>query len=266
MLLFVGLLIFSWFYYFVLFFCLFCSLLLCNNYLLGCNYYLFFRYFFVILFCLIVMLCYYFLFCCYLFWRYQFACFLLLCYFILLLLLSICYLLIFLVINLLLVKIWVKCPIPGLMKIWDRRIMLRKKRCCFDAFNPFPINVSLLYILKTSENHRFSHVFRVYISGTLVENGPTVIFQYFKEVKSFEETPCCGQFEMQSSQSSHGSAWTFFFFWLSDKKLIPNLQVSLLLLILPALIPDEEKKLRQIFFSHLFVVPHKVLWRPLRPS
>ena len=144
--------------------------------MLGCNYYLLFRLFFcyfILLDCHVMLLFSVLL----LFLRYQFACFLLLCYFILLLLLSICYLFIFLVINLLLVKIWVKSPTTGLMKIWDRRIMLRKKRCCFDAFNPFSINVSLLYILKTSERHRLSHVFRVYISGTLVENGPTVIFQ-----------------------------------------------------------------------------------------
>ena len=37
-------------------------------------------------------------------------------------------------------------------------------------FNPFSTNVPLLYPLKTSENLRFSDVFRGYRSGTLVEN------------------------------------------------------------------------------------------------
>ena len=36
--------------------------------------------------------------------------------------------------------------------------------------NPFSSNVPLLYPLKTSENFRFSDVFRGYRSGTLVEN------------------------------------------------------------------------------------------------
>ena len=39
------------------------------------------------------------------------------------------------------------------------------------SFNPFLTNASLLYPLKTSENLRFSDVFRGYRSGTLVENG-----------------------------------------------------------------------------------------------
>ena len=37
--------------------------------------------------------------------------------------------------------------------------------------NPFSTNVPLLYSLKTSENLRFSDVFRGYRSGKLVENG-----------------------------------------------------------------------------------------------
>ena len=37
--------------------------------------------------------------------------------------------------------------------------------------NPFPTNVPILYALKTSENCRFSDVFRGYRSGTLVKNG-----------------------------------------------------------------------------------------------
>ena len=40
-----------------------------------------------------------------------------------------------------------------------------------NGFNPFSTNVPLLYPLKTSENIRFSDVFRGYRSGTLVENG-----------------------------------------------------------------------------------------------
>ena len=37
--------------------------------------------------------------------------------------------------------------------------------------NPFSINVPFLYPLETSENLRYSEVFRRYRSGTLVENG-----------------------------------------------------------------------------------------------
>ena len=37
--------------------------------------------------------------------------------------------------------------------------------------NPFSSNIPLLYPLKTSENQRFSEVFRGYRSGTFVENG-----------------------------------------------------------------------------------------------
>ena len=37
--------------------------------------------------------------------------------------------------------------------------------------NPFSTNVLLLYPLKTSENFRFSDVFRGCRNGTLVENG-----------------------------------------------------------------------------------------------
>ena len=36
--------------------------------------------------------------------------------------------------------------------------------------NPFSINAPLLYLLKTSENWRFSDAFRGYRRGTLVEN------------------------------------------------------------------------------------------------
>ena len=38
-------------------------------------------------------------------------------------------------------------------------------------FNSFSADVSLLYLLKTSENRRFSDIFRGYRSGTLVGNG-----------------------------------------------------------------------------------------------
>ena len=40
-----------------------------------------------------------------------------------------------------------------------------------NVINPFLTNVPLLYPLKTSENSRFSAIFRGYRSGTLVENG-----------------------------------------------------------------------------------------------
>ena len=38
-------------------------------------------------------------------------------------------------------------------------------------FNPFSTNIPFLYLLKTSENWRFSDVFRGYRSESLVENG-----------------------------------------------------------------------------------------------
>ena len=41
----------------------------------------------------------------------------------------------------------------------------------FNDINPFSTTVPLLYPLKISENQRFSNVFRVYRSTTLVENG-----------------------------------------------------------------------------------------------
>ena len=40
----------------------------------------------------------------------------------------------------------------------------------FVTFNPFSTNGPLLYPLKTSENRRFSNVYRGYRGGTLVEN------------------------------------------------------------------------------------------------
>ena len=41
----------------------------------------------------------------------------------------------------------------------------------YQNFNPFSSNVPLLYPLKTSENLRFSDIFRGYRIGTLLENG-----------------------------------------------------------------------------------------------
>ena len=38
-------------------------------------------------------------------------------------------------------------------------------------FNPFSTNALLQYPLKTSENRMFSHDFRRYRNGTLIENG-----------------------------------------------------------------------------------------------
>ena len=52
--------------------------------------------------------------------------------------------------------------------------LFKKWRVCIyksKAVNRFSTNVSLLYTLKRSENWRFPDVFRVYRSGTLVENG-----------------------------------------------------------------------------------------------
>ena len=47
-------------------------------------------------------------------------------------------------------------------------------------FNPFSSNVPLLNPLKTSENWRFSDIFRGFRSGTLVENG---LSRYFLLVR-----------------------------------------------------------------------------------
>ena len=41
----------------------------------------------------------------------------------------------------------------------------------WNMVNLFPVDVPHLYPLKTSENRRFSDVFRGYRSRTLVENG-----------------------------------------------------------------------------------------------
>ena len=40
-----------------------------------------------------------------------------------------------------------------------------------NVFNPFSTNVTLLYLLKASENGRFSDNYRGYRIGSLVENG-----------------------------------------------------------------------------------------------
>ena len=47
--------------------------------------------------------------------------------------------------------------------------------------NPFSTSVPLLYLLKTSENLRFSDVFRGYRSGTLVKNR-LMQFQKFVDI------------------------------------------------------------------------------------
>ena len=45
------------------------------------------------------------------------------------------------------------------------------KNVSWPPINPFLTNAPLLYSLKTSENLRFSDIFRGYGSGTLVEYG-----------------------------------------------------------------------------------------------
>ena len=47
------------------------------------------------------------------------------------------------------------------------KVMFRK----YNLLNPFLLNVSFLYILKTLENKRFSGMFRRYKKGTLRRNG-----------------------------------------------------------------------------------------------
>ena len=50
-------------------------------------------------------------------------------------------------------------------------VNVSSSKSTMQLLNPFSTNVPLLYPLKTSENQRFSDVFRGYRSGTLVENG-----------------------------------------------------------------------------------------------
>ena len=47
----------------------------------------------------------------------------------------------------------------------------RKKLLVARLISPFLANITLLYPLKTSENQKFSDVFREYRSEILVENG-----------------------------------------------------------------------------------------------
>ena len=54
--------------------------------------------------------------------------------------------------------------------------MLRSLLTNYDFINPFSANVPPLQPLKTSENRRFSDVFRGYTSGALVENGLSQLF------------------------------------------------------------------------------------------
>ena len=62
------------------------------------------------------------------------------------------------------------------------------------GLNPFSANVPLLYPLETSENLRFSDVFREYRSGTLVENGLIIIL-----------IPGCGTLKIYNSRSLNHS-------------------------------------------------------------
>ena len=48
------------------------------------------------------------------------------------------------------------------------------------CLNPYPPNVTFLYPLKTSENLRFSDVFRGYRNVTLGEHGLICIFKILK--------------------------------------------------------------------------------------
>ena len=47
--------------------------------------------------------------------------------------------------------------------------------------NPFSTHAPLLYPLKTSENRRFSDLFRGYRSGTWVENGLMKLCKDFRK-------------------------------------------------------------------------------------
>ena len=47
---------------------------------------------------------------------------------------------------------------------------LQKQLFCVTIFNPFLVNISILYPLKIPENQSFSGVFRVYKMETLARN------------------------------------------------------------------------------------------------
>ena len=54
-------------------------------------------------------------------------------------------------------------------------VLILFKNCESIICNPFSSNFPLLYLLKTSENRIFPHIFKGYKSGTLVENGFGII-------------------------------------------------------------------------------------------
>ena len=53
----------------------------------------------------------------------------------------------------------------------------------FPSINPFQVNVPFLYLLKTSENQRFSDVFRGYRKGTFTWNGLQKLVIMWKYMK-----------------------------------------------------------------------------------
>ena len=59
----------------------------------------------------------------------------------------------------------------GLNKSFFRNRVSIFQKQGLSIFNPFSTSVPYQYPLKTSENRRFSDIFRGYRSGTLVENG-----------------------------------------------------------------------------------------------
>ena len=72
-----------------------------------------------------------------------------------------------------------KCPfnaIPKFIKPYSTRNLY----ILHPKVNPFPANVPILYPLKTTENQRFSVVFRGYKMGTLAANGLNIF--WFKNI------------------------------------------------------------------------------------
>ena len=69
--------------------------------------------------------------------------------------------------------------------------------------NPFSTNVPLLYPLKTSENFRFSDVFRGYRSGTLVEMGLLQIKQCVTQLLMVSSQPIMSNHTKLASRSMH---------------------------------------------------------------
>ena len=90
--------------------------------------------------------------------------------------------------------------------------------------NPFSTNVPLLYPLKTSENLRFSDVFRGYRIETLVENGLIKCFPNREYRKQFLHHQICKLYQNIVSKPvfmiAFGIDFNFFIVYLFDWKFV----------------------------------------------